>query len=333
MLKDKTILITGGTGSFGSEVLLRALENSNCEIRILSRDEKKQEDIRNLHKNNRLSFFIGDVKDPNSLLDAFNNVDIVFHAAALKQVPTCEFFPSEAFKTNVIGTENVIKAACLQNVKKVIFLSTDKAVYPINAMGLSKSMAEKIIQATARLSSKTKFTITRYGNVIYSRGSVVPLFVNQILNKKPITITQPNMTRFMMTLNEAVDLVFEAFESGENGDIYIKKSPSVKICDLALALKELFNSSVEIKSIGTRHGEKLHETLISNEELLRAKESNEYYIIKPDLRDINYNEFYTIGREMNYQDYSSNTTKILTANEIKELLITIPEIKKIIKGF
>jgi UDP-N-acetylglucosamine 4,6-dehydratase len=332
MLNNKTILITGGTGSFGSEVLLRYLNKSDCEIRVLSRDEKKQEDIRNFFKNKRLNFFIGDVRDLNSMSEAFRGVDIVFHAAALKQVPTCEFFPSEAFKTNVIGTENVIKAACLENISKVIFLSTDKAVYPVNAMGLSKAMAEKLIISQTRLKHKTKFVVTRYGNVIFSRGSVVPLFINQILNKKPITITDPEMTRFMMTLPEAVDLVIEAFESGDDGDIYIKKSPSVRIGDLAFALRDIFNSSVEIRSIGTRHGEKLHETLISREEFLRSNETNNYFIVKQDLRDINYDEFYIKGRSLDLNDYSSNTTKILTVDEIKELLLTIPEIEKLIKG-
>ena len=295
MFKNKILLITGGTGSFGNAVLKKFLNSDIKEIRIFSRDEKKQHDMRNEFLNSKLKFFIGDVRDYNSINNALKNVDYVFHAAALKQVPSCEFYPLEAIKTNILGTENVLNACINNDVKKVICLSTDKAVYPINAMGISKAMMEKIMVAKSRISSNTIFIATRYGNVMGSRGSVIPLFYEQIKKNEPITITNGAMTRFMMTLDDAVDLVLYAFEHGTSGDIFVQKAPASTISELAEALKSIYNSTVTLKTIGTRHAEKLYETLLTSEELLLAEDLGNYYRIAADNRDLNYNKYFTEG--------------------------------------
>jgi UDP-glucose 4-epimerase len=331
MFKNKVLLITGGTGSFGNAVLDRFLKTDVKEIRVFSRDEKKQEEMRILLNNPKLKFYIGDVRDYSSVKDAMKGVDYVFHAAALKQVPSCEFYPLEAIKTNVLGSENVISAAINQKVKKVIFLSTDKAVYPINAMGISKAMMEKIMVAKSRIldNSDTVLCATRYGNVMASRGSVIPLFVQQIKDNKHITITDPNMTRFLMTLEESVDLVIYAFEHGMQGDIFVQKAPSSTVLDLAHAIKEVFKSKSEIKIIGTRHGEKLYESLISREEIAKAEDLGSYYRIPSDNRDLNYAQYVTEGEKViaDLSDYTSHNTHRLNIDQIKELLLSLPYIR------
>lgn len=322
MLNNKTLLITGGTGSFGNAVLNRFLNTDIKEIRIFSRDEKKQHDMRVEMRNDKLKFYIGDVRDFDSISNALKNVDYVFHAAALKQVPSCEFYPIEAVKTNVLGTENVLNASIINNVKKVVCLSTDKAVYPINAMGISKAMMEKIMVAKSRNSGDTTIVGTRYGNVMASRGSVIPLFFDQITNRKPITITDPDMTRFMMTLEDAVELVLYAFEHGNSGDIFVQKAPASTIGELADALKTIYNSDVPINIIGTRHSEKLYETLLSKEELIMSEDLGDYYRIKADNRDLNYNKFFTEGIKIapTLDDYNSHNTIRLEKNELISLL-------------
>jgi UDP-N-acetylglucosamine 4,6-dehydratase len=326
MIKNKTLLITGGTGSFGNAVLTRFLDTEISEIRIFSRDEKKQEDLRLEFRNDRLKSYIGDVRDYQSINNAMAGVDYVFHAAALKQVPSCEFYPMEAIKTNALGAENVMNSAVANNVSMVIVLSTDKAVYPINAMGLSKAMMEKLMTAKARAikdSSNTILCGTRYGNVMASRGSVIPLFLKQIQQNKPLTVTDPNMTRFMMSMSSAVDLVLYAFQNADSGDIFVKKAPGATIGDLATAVKELSGADNEIKIIGTRHGEKLYETLLTREELVKAEDCGDYYRIRPDDRDLNYDKYFFEGEEqISVQtDYNSHNARRLNVEEIKELLI------------
>lgn len=327
MFRDKILLITGGTGSFGNAVLKRFLNTEVKEIRIFSRDEKKQEDMRIRLKSAKVKFCIGDVREYESIDFATRGVDYVFHAAALKQVPSCEFYPMEAVKTNVLGAENVLNAAVNNKVKKVIVLSTDKAVYPINAMGTSKAMMEKLMVAKSRTvdGNTTILCGTRYGNVIASRGSVIPLFINQIKSGLPITVTDSNMTRFMMSLNSAVDLVLYAFKHAQQGDMFVKKSPACTIGDLAFAIKELFNAKNEIKIIGTRHGEKLYETLLTREEIAKAEDCGEYFRILADTRDLNYDKFYIEGESeiSRQEDYNSHNTKRLNVKEIKEILLKI----------
>ena len=330
MLKNKTLLITGGTGSFGNAVLNRFLHTDHFkEIRIFSRDEKKQDDMRNQLKNEKLKFYIGDVRDYNSLERAMRGVDYVFHAAALKQVPSCEFFPIEATKTNVFGTQNVIDAAAANEVKKVICLSTDKAAYPINAMGISKALMEKVAISNARNYPDTTVCLTRYGNVMASRGSVIPLFLNQIKNGENITITDPNMTRFLMSLDEAVELVLFAFENGNPGDLFVNKAPAGTIGDLAQALKELFNANNSIKIIGTRHGEKLYETLCTREEMTKAEDMGEFYRIPADNRDLNYARYFSEGEEdiAKVEDYHSHNTEQCDVEGMKGLLKGLPLIQ------
>jgi UDP-N-acetylglucosamine 4,6-dehydratase/5-epimerase len=332
VFKDKTLLITGGTGSFGKAVLNRFLDTDVKQIRIFSRDEKKQEDLRIHYANSKLQFFIGDVRDYKSLLDAMYGVDYVFQAAALKQVPSCEFYPMEAVKTNVIGTENVLGAALVSGVKGVIALSTDKAVYPINAMGISKAMMEKVVIAKSRLirGKDTTMCCTRYGNVMGSRGSVIPLFIEQIKQKKEITITDPKMTRFLMSLDDAVDLVLFAYEHGKQGDIFVQKAPASSIGDLAQALIELFNSSSKVKIIGTRHGEKLYETLLTREEMIHAEDLGDYFRIPADNRDLDYSKYFEEGEQSisNTQDYHSHNVDQLTVAEIKEKLLGLDIVRK-----
>jgi UDP-glucose 4-epimerase len=327
IFKDATLLITGGTGSFGNAVLSRFLNSNLKEIRIFSRDEKKQDDMRKRFNNSKLQFYIGDVRDYQSVLNATRGVDFIFHAAALKQVPSCEFYPLEAVKTNVLGTENVLEAAIVSGVSRVICLSTDKAVYPINAMGISKAMMEKIFVAKSRSSANTVICGTRYGNVMASRGSVIPLFVNQIRGGQPITITDQNMTRFMMTLEDAVDLVLYAFDHGTSGDIFVQKAPAATIETLALALTDLLNLPKHpIQVIGTRHGEKLYEALLSREEMACAEDLQEYYRIPPDLRDLNYGKFVEQGevKISDAHDYNSHNTQRLNVEEMKQLLLRLP---------
>jgi len=329
-IKNKTLLITGGTGSFGNAVLDRFLTTDHFkEIRIFSRDEKKQDDMRNLYKSVKLKFYIGDVRDYSSIDRAMKGVDYVFHAAALKQVPSCEFFPLEATKTNVFGTQNVIDAAVFNNVKKVICLSTDKAAYPINAMGISKALMEKVAISASRNHSKTIVCLTRYGNVMASRGSVIPLFLNQIKSGKNLTITDPNMTRFLMSLDDAVELVLFAFENGKAGDLFVNKAPASSIGDLAQALKEMFNAENLIKIIGTRHGEKLYETLCTREEMAKAQDMNHFYRIPADNRDLNYASFFSEGKEATskLEDYNSHNTEQLSVESIKKLLNKLSLIK------
>lgn len=332
MFNNKILLITGGTGSFGNAVLNRFLNTNIKEIRIFSRDEKKQEDMRIQLNNPKIKFYIGDVRNYNSLSFAMHDVDYVFHAAALKQVPSCEFYPMEAVQTNILGAENVLNASIENNIKKVIVLSTDKAVYPINAMGISKAMMEKLMVAKSRTIS-TKQTIlcgTRYGNVMTSRGSVIPLFIQQIKERKPLTITDPNMTRFLMSLDDAIDLVIYAFKNASQGDIFVQKSPASTIQDLAKALKDIFKSNSEIKIIGTRHGEKLYETLLTREEFSMAEDCGKYFRIIPDNRDLNYNKYFTEGLEKisSLNDYNSHNTQRLTIDEIKDKLLKLEYIKK-----
>ena len=327
-MKNKTLLITGGTGSFGNAVLKRFLDTEIGEIRIFSRDEKKQDDMRRQLKNEKVKFYIGDVRDYRSLENAVIGVDYIFHAAALKQVPSCEFFPLEAVKTNVFGTENLLEAAIKNKVKKVVVLSTDKAVYPINAMGISKAMMEKVMVAKSRQSSETTMCGTRYGNVMASRGSVIPLFVDQIKLGNDITITDPNMTRFMMTLEDAVDLVLYAFEHGKSGDIFVQKSPASTIDVLAHALKDLYQSDSSIKIIGTRHGEKLYETLVNREEMAKADELEHYYRIPADNRDLNYERYFSEGETdmEKVEEYHSHNTSRLDLEGTKKLLLKLNSI-------
>lgn len=337
MFKDKILLITGGTGSFGNAVLRRFLHTDHFkEIRIFSRDEKKQHDMRVALNNPKLKFYIGDVRDLTSIKQAMYGVDYVFHAAALKQVPSCEFFPLEATKTNVFGTHNVIEAAVAHNITKVICLSTDKAAYPINAMGISKALMEKVAIAASRNISDNATTIclTRYGNVMASRGSVIPLFLQQIKNQEDITITDPNMTRFLMSLEEAVDLVLFAFEHGNQGDLFVNKAPAGTIGDLAQALKELCKVDNEIKIIGTRHGEKLYETLCTREEMLKAEDMGEFYRIPADNRDLNYNQYFSEGESdiSKIEDYHSHNTKQEDVEGMKRLLSKLPLIRKEVFG-
>lgn len=331
MFKNRTLLITGGTGSFGNAVMERFLETDIKEIRIFSRDEKKQEDMRKKYQNNKLKFYIGDVRDQNSVKNAMYGVDYVFHAAALKQVPSCEFFPLEAVKTNVLGTENVLNAAIEIGVKKVICLSTDKAAYPINAMGISKAMMEKVFVAKARTIDPAQTLIcgTRYGNVMASRGSVIPLFIEQIKNGEPLTVTDPNMTRFLMSLEEAVELVVFAFNNAVAGDIMVQKSPASTVGDLAIALKELFEVENEIKVIGTRHGEKSFETLLTREEHIVAEDMGEFYRVPADTRDLNYDKYFSEGDQQLTQEneYNSNNTERLSIEQIKQRLLTLDYVK------
>lgn len=331
----KTLLITGGTGSFGNAVLQRFLKlDYYSEIRIFSRDEKKQDDMRNELKSSKLKFFIGDVRDYQSIEPATRGVDYIFHAAALKQVPSCEFFPMQAVKTNVEGTLNVIRAASINNIKKVICLSTDKAAYPINAMGISKAMMEKVAIAESRNLTNTIICLTRYGNVMASRGSVIPLFINQIKKGLPITITDPNMTRFLMSLNDAVDLVLFAFEHGNQGDLFVNKAPAASIGDLAKTLNKLANTDNPVKIIGTRHGEKLYETLCTREEMIKAEDMGEFYRIPADNRDLNYSVYQSQGETniANVDDYHSHNTKRLDINGISKLFNKLPIVRKELFG-
>ena len=334
-IQNKTLLITGGTGSFGNAVLNRFLQTDHfSEIRIFSRDEKKQDDMRNQLQNDKLKFYIGDVRDYASVERAMRGVDYVFHAAALKQVPSCEFFPLEATKTNVFGTQNVIDAASFHKVKKVICLSTDKAAYPINAMGISKALMEKVAIAASRNTSDTTVCLTRYGNVMASRGSVIPLFLKQIQNNQTITITDPNMTRFLMSLDEAVELVLFAFEHGNAGDLFVNKAPAGTIGDLAEALKQLCNASTEVKIIGTRHGEKLYETLCTREEMQKAEDMGDFYRVPADNRDLNYAQYFSEGEQevSVVEDYHSHNTEQLGVDGMKKLLSQLPLIRKEVFG-
>jgi UDP-glucose 4-epimerase len=324
MFKNKTLLITGGTGSFGNAVLNKFIDSNINEIRIFSRDEKKQDDMRRKFQNDKIKYFIGDVRDENSIDQAMKGVDFVFHAAALKQVPSCEFYPMEAVKTNIIGTENMLNSAINNNVEKVICLSTDKAVYPINAMGVSKSLMEKVFVAKSRISSKIKIIGTRYGNVMASRGSVIPLFYNQIKDNKPITITDSNMTRFMMSLNNAVELVLYAFQNGNTGDIFVQKAPSTTIGELAETMKTIYNSNTKIKNIGIRHGEKIHETLLSQEERIVAEDLGDYFRIPADNRDLNYDKYFSKGvKAPKSEEFNSFNTVRLERQELINLLGSI----------
>lgn len=335
MFENKVLLITGGTGSFGNAVLNRFLDTDHFkEIRIFSRDEKKQDDMRTSLKNDKLKFYIGDVRDYSSVDKAMRGVDYVFHSAALKQVPSCEFFPIEATKTNVFGTQNVIDAAENNKVKKVICLSTDKAAYPINAMGISKAMMEKVAIAAARNCVNTTVCLTRYGNVMASRGSVIPLFLNQIKNGEAITITDPKMTRFLMSLDEAVELVLFAFEHGNQGDLFVNKAPAGTIGDLAQALKELFNASNEIKIIGTRHGEKLYETLCTREEMVKAEDMDGFYRIPADNRNLNYAQYYSEGEEdvSKIEDYHSHNTVQRDVQGMKKMLSKLAIVKQALQS-
>lgn len=329
MFKNKILLITGGTGSFGNAVLKRFIGEFK-EIRIFSRDEKKQDDMRIQLRNNKVKFYIGDVRNRSSVDNVMQGVDYVFHAAALKQVPSCEFFPMEATKTNVIGTNNVVESAIYHKVKKVICLSTDKAAYPINAMGISKALMEKVAISSALHDTDTTICVTRYGNVMASRGSVIPLFTKQILNNEPITITDPKMTRFLMSLDDAVDLVLFAFNNGYSGDLFVNKAPACNIGDLAEALKLIFNSDSEIKIIGTRHGEKHFETLCTREEMLKSIDMGDFYRVPADNRDLNYNQYFSEGSEMkDVNDYNSNNTNQLNIKEVKEMLLKLDYINDI----
>lgn len=331
MFKEKVLLITGGTGSFGNAVMKRFLDTEIKEIRIFSRDEKKQDDMRKLYKNDKLKFYIGDVRDLASVKNAMYGVDYVFHAAALKQVPSCEFFPLEAVKTNVLGTDNVLTGAIELGIKKVICLSTDKAAYPINAMGISKAMMEKVFVAKAKTVDPEKTLIcgTRYGNVMASRGSVIPLFIDQIKTGQPLTVTDPSMTRFLMSLDEAVELVVFAFENAAAGDIMVQKSPASTIGDLALAVKELFEAENEIKVIGTRHGEKLYETLLTKEEYIVAKDMGGFYRVPADKRDLNYDKYFVEGDQQltTEEEYNSHNTERLSVEQIKEKLLQLDYVK------
>ena len=336
MFKNKVLFISGGTGSFGGAVLRRFLKTDIKEIRIFSRDELKQDDMRRFFNNDKLKFYIGDVRDINSIDDAMRGVDYVFHAAALKQVPSCEFYPMQAVNTNVNGTENILNSAIRFGVDKVICLSTDKAVYPINAMGVSKAMMERVVVAKGRNVKNTMIACTRYGNVMASRGSVIPLFIEQIKNSLPITVTDPNMTRFMMSLDQAVDLVLFAFENGESGDIFVQKAPSATVELLAHTLKNLLGKPKhEVKIIGTRHGEKLYETLLTKEEMVKAIDMGDYYRIPADTRDLNYNKFVEDGEKVITQahEYHSHNTHQLNEDELRQLLLNLYEIKNELEDF
>ncbi|ACJ82068.1 UDP-glucose 4-epimerase [Bacillus cereus] len=332
MFKDKCLLITGGTGSFGHAVMKRFLDTDIKEIRIFSRDEKKQDDMRKLYSDDKLKFYLGDVRDLASVKNAMHGVDYVFHAAALKQVPSCEFFPLEAVKTNIIGTDNVLTASIEYDVKKVICLSTDKAAYPINAMGISKAMMEKVFVAKSKTVSPENTLIcgTRYGNVMASRGSVIPLFIEQIKTRQPLTVTDPNMTRFLMSLEEAVELVVFAFQNAVAGDIMVQKSPASTIGDLAQAVKELFNVNNEVKVIGTRHGEKRYETLLTKEEYVVAEDLGGFFRVPADQRDLNYDKYFEVGNKKltNIEEYNSDNTHILTVEEIKERLLELEYVQQ-----
>jgi UDP-N-acetylglucosamine 4,6-dehydratase/5-epimerase len=335
MFKDKTLLITGGTGTFGNAVLRRFLSTDIGEIRVFSRDEKKQDDMRNQFANPKLKFYLGDVRNPASLGDALVGVDFVFHAAALKQVPSCEFFPFEALQTNAMGTENMLSAAIHNHVKRVVVLSTDKAVYPINAMGISKAMMEKIAVAKSRVAGdKTTICITRYGNVMASRGSVIPLFLQHVQEGKPLTVTDPKMTRFMMTIEGAVDLVLYAFTHGRPGDTFVQKSPAATIETLALAVRKLLKTDTAIKIVGTRHGEKLYESLLTREEFAVAEDMGDYYRVPADNRDLNYELFFTKGSEKvgDAQDYNSHNTRRLDVDGMADLLLKLECVRKAISG-
>ena len=332
MFKDKTLLITGGTGSFGNAVLTHFLHSDFAEIRVFSRDEKKQEDMRIAFKNDKLKFYIGDVREYDSVHDALRGVDYVFHAAALKQVPSCEFYPMEAVRTNVIGTENVMRAAIDHGVRRCVVLSTDKAVYPINAMGMSKAMMEKVMVAKARLCDpgKTVLCATRYGNVMASRGSVIPLFLSQLQAGLPLTLTDPAMTRFLMSLEESVALVLYAFEHARPGDIFVQKAPASTVGDLAQALRELLKRDNEIKIIGTRHGEKLYESLVSREEMARSEDLGDYYRIPADSRDLNYDKYFVEGETQisRIEDYTSHNTRRLDVAQVKDLLLKLAIVRE-----
>jgi len=336
MFTDKVIAITGGTGSFGRHVVKLFLATNTREIRIFSRDEKKQEEMRAELNNNRLKFYIGDVRDYDSVLQTLRGVDYVYHAAALKQVPSCEFFPLEAVRTNVLGADNVMNAAIANRVKRVVVLSTDKAVYPINAMGQTKALMEKVMAAKARMLSSEETTLcaTRYGNVMASRGSVIPLFVSQIKKGKPLTVTDPSMTRFLMSLDDSVDLVLHAFEHAEQGDIFVQKAPASTIGDLVIALKDIFNCDNPVRIIGTRHGEKLYESLISREEMARVSDMDRYFRIPADNRDLNYARYFTDGEKQisTLDDYTSHNTERLTLMQLKELLLNLDYIQQELKG-
>lgn len=331
LFEGKTLLITGGTGSFGNAVLRHFLNTGIKEIRIFSRDEKKQDDMRRKYQNDKIKYYIGDVRDLQSIKNAMHNVDCVFHAAALKQVPSCEFFPLEAVKTNVVGTDNVLTACIEMGVKKVVCLSTDKAAYPINAMGMSKALMEKVLIAKSRTVDPEKTTIcgTRYGNVLCSRGSVIPLFISQIKSGKPLTVTDPSMTRFIMSIDEAIDLVFYAFNNAKSGDIMIQKAPSCTIGVLAQAVKRIFNADNEIKIIGTRHGEKKYETLLTKEEAASAIDMGNYYCIPVDRRELNYEKYFEKGMKERPEvdEFNSNNTKILNIDEVVEKLLSLDYIK------
>jgi UDP-glucose 4-epimerase len=336
MFDDKVLMITGGTGSFGHTVLKRFLDTSVKEIRIFSRDEKKQEDMRISLANDKVKFYIGDVRDYDSLAQAMIGVDYVFHAAALKQVPSCEFYPMEAVRTNVLGTENVLNAAIARGVQRVVVLSTDKAVYPINAMGISKAMAEKLMVAKSRMIPIHGPVIcaTRYGNVMASRGSVIPLFVDQLKSGEPLTLTDPNMTRFLMSLEDSVDLVLHAFENGKQGDIFVQKAPASTVRDLAQALKELFGQDSPLKVIGTRHGEKLYESLVSREEMAKAEDMGRYYRIPADNRDLNYKKYFVEGEEKiaELDDYTSHNTNRLDVKGVKDVLLKLDYIREVLNA-
>jgi UDP-N-acetylglucosamine 4,6-dehydratase/5-epimerase len=323
--KNKIILITGGTGSFGNAMTIKLLKMSPKEIRIFSRDEKKQDDMRKNFKNKKIKFIIGDIRDQKSIEQAVIGVDYIFHAAALKQVPSCEFYPMEAVKTNILGIDNLLNEAIKNNVKKIICLSTDKAVYPINAMGVSKSMMEKVIVARSRISKKTNICITRYGNVIYSRGSVIPLFIKLLHEKKPLTVTNLNMTRFLMSMDEAINLVMFAFKNGKNGDIFVRKSPAATIKTIIDAIGKIYKKKIIIKKIGVRHGEKTHETLLTKEELKQSKNYKEYFKIVSDNRDLNYEKFYSNGMKnsQKIEDYTSENTKRLNVTQTAKIIKNI----------
>ena len=337
IFSDKVLLITGGTGSFGNAVLRKFLDTDIREIRIFSRDEKKQDDMRRLYQNDKIKYHIGDVRDRRSVDDVVQGVDYIFHAAALKQVPSCEFFPVEAVKTNVLGTDNVLSAAIHAGVKKVVCLSTDKAAYPINAMGISKAMMEKVVLSKSRVvdESRTMICCTRYGNVMCSRGSVIPLFISQIKEGKPLTITNPNMTRFLMSLDEAVDLVMFAFEHAHSGDLFIQKAPASTIGDLAKAVKELFRGDNDIKLIGTRHGEKLYETLMTTEERVKSEDMGKYFRIPRDERNLNYELYFSTGNEAVEKavPYTSSNTEQLDIDGVKKKLLTVDYVKNELEGW
>ena len=335
MFRNKTILITGGTGSFGNAVLKRFINTDIAAIRVFSRDEKKQDDMRKKYNDERLKLYLGDVRSYDSIERALEGVDYIFHAAALKQVPSCEFFPMEAALTNVMGSENVLNAAVKMGVKKVICLSTDKAVYPINAMGISKALMEKLYIAKARHTKKTEFVGTRYGNVMASRGSVIPLFIDQIKEGKPLTVTDPDMTRYMMSLENAVELVLYAFDNGESGDLFVQKAPASSVGELAEAMIELFEANNKIQIIGTRHGEKLYESLLTDEECLVAEDLGEYYRVRPDDRDLNYSKYFTEGvlPENQLKHYNSHNAHRLSKAELKKMLLELPYIQKELENY